>query len=55
VPSFGEDTEGNLYVLDLDGDVFRLPEPGAGAVLGGGALLVARLARRRARAPAQNA
>ena len=28
VSSFGEDAAGNLYILDLDGDVFRLPEPG---------------------------
>ena len=27
VTSFGEDAAGNLYILDLDGEVFRLPEP----------------------------
>jgi glucose/arabinose dehydrogenase len=29
VSSFGEDPDGDLYVLDLDGDVFYLPEPSA--------------------------
>jgi hypothetical protein len=33
VSSFGEDAAGNLYVVDLFGDVFLVPEPGAG--LGG--------------------
>lgn len=30
VASFGEDAAGNLHVLDLDGDVYRLPEPSLG-------------------------
>jgi len=29
VSSFGEDALGNLYLLDLDGDVFFIPEPPA--------------------------
>jgi glucose/arabinose dehydrogenase len=29
VSSFGEDAAGNLYVMDLGGEVFRIPEPGA--------------------------
>ena len=46
VSSFGEDAAGNLYVLDLDGDVFLLPEP-AGA-LAIGVLAVLLLSRTRA-------
>jgi len=33
VSSFGEDALGNLYVLDLDGDVFFIPEPPATPML----------------------
>ena len=47
VSSFGEDTQGNLYVLDhSDGEVFLVPEPGAAmlhAVLLGAALALDRL------------
>lgn len=40
VSSFGEDDEGNLYVLDLlDGEIFRVPEPAPGR--GAAAALVA--------------
>jgi hypothetical protein len=27
ISSFGEDTDGNLYILDLGGEVFLVPEP----------------------------
>jgi hypothetical protein len=47
VSSFGEDVDGNLYVLDLDGDVFELPEPGGVLPLAAGCLLLHVLARRR--------
>jgi len=33
IASFGEDAVGNLYVLDLDGDVFYIPEPPATMML----------------------
>jgi Glucose / Sorbosone dehydrogenase len=46
IASFGEDAVGNLYALDLDGDVFRLPEPAGAAPAIGLAALVA-LARAR--------
>lgn len=50
VSSFGEDDAGNLYVLDLDGDVFRLPEPAPGpAGLAGLAVVLALAWRRRSR------
>jgi len=47
VSSFGEDDAGNLYVLDLGGDVFALPEPAAGPAALAGVVAVAGLARRR--------
>ncbi len=47
VSSFGEDAPGNLYVVDLDGEVFRLPEPGAGASQLAAAAALGWLARRR--------
>jgi glucose/arabinose dehydrogenase len=47
VSSFGEDNAGNLYVVDLDGDVFFVPEPGAVSMQLGGAALTFALARRR--------
>jgi hypothetical protein len=51
VSSFGEDDSANLYVLDLyDGDVFRLPEPGAGAPIAGAALVRALVLARGRRA-----
>lgn len=51
VSSFGEDDAGNLYILDLDGDVFRLPEPPAapGRLVGGAAVLALAARRRRVR------
>jgi glucose/arabinose dehydrogenase len=52
VSSFGEDVDGNLYVLDLDGDVFLLPEPGGVLPLAAGCLLLYGLARRRRARPA---
>ena len=40
--SFGQDNAGNLYVVDLDGDIFFIPEPGAVAMqLSGVALTLA--------------
>lgn len=47
VSSFGEDADGNLYVLDLDGDVFLLPEPGGVDALAAGILAILGLARTR--------
>jgi hypothetical protein len=47
--SFGEDDAGNLYLLDLDGDVFRLPEPSGRAASLLGAAAVLALARWRPR------
>ena len=47
VSSFGEDDVGNLYVLDLGGEVFLIPEPGAVSMQLAGAGLIAALARRR--------
>jgi len=32
VASLGEDAAGNLYVVDLGGEVFRVPEPASGAL-----------------------
>jgi glucose/arabinose dehydrogenase len=49
VSSFGEDEVGNLYVLDLDGEVFLLPEPPGLLSLGSAVALLAVLARARAR------
>ncbi len=49
ISSFGEDAAGNLYVLDLDGEVFLMPEPAGGAPLAIGFAAVGWLARRRAR------
>ncbi len=50
VASFGEDGAGNLYVVDHDGEVFRVPEPDAAllalAGVGSAALLARRPARR---------
>jgi glucose/arabinose dehydrogenase len=47
ISSFGEDDAGNLYVLDLDGDVYRLPEPSVGLARLAGLAAVVGLARRR--------
>ena len=49
VSSFGEDALGSLYVVDLDGEVFYIPEPGAVAMQISGAASLALLGRRRAR------
>jgi hypothetical protein len=44
--AFGEDAAGEIYVVDLFGEIFRLvPEPGAGAA-GAAALAALALARR---------
>ena len=48
--SFGEDGFGNLYVMGINGDVFRIaavPEPISGAMLVAGLALVATCVRRR--------
>jgi glucose/arabinose dehydrogenase len=47
VSSFGEDAAGNLYIVDLDGEVFRLPEPAGGLplVIGAAALAALRFGR----------
>ena len=51
VSSFGQDNAGNLYVVDLDGDIFFIPEPGAVAMqLSGVALTLALAGWRRRRA-----
>lgn len=48
ISSFGEDADGNLYVLDLDdGEVFVLPEPASAAGLAGPLAGLAMLGRRR--------
>ena len=47
VSSFGEDNAGNLYVVDLDGDVFFVPEPGMIEMQLAGVALTFALARRR--------
>ena len=43
IASFGEDGAGNLYIVDYDGDLFRVPEPAgplpAALALAGTALL----------------
>jgi len=47
--AFGEDADGEVYVVDADGELFRIvPEPGAPLLLGAGAALLAllRLGRR---------
>jgi glucose/arabinose dehydrogenase len=50
VSSFGEDDQGNLYVVDLRGDVFLLPEPGTTSLrVGAFAALLALNERRRRR------
>jgi glucose/arabinose dehydrogenase len=49
VSSFGEDAAGNLYVVDLSGEVFYIPEPSAAWLQLSGAALLPLLARRRAR------
>ncbi|MEZ4334778.1 MAG: PQQ-dependent sugar dehydrogenase [Myxococcota bacterium] len=47
ITSFGEDAAGNLYLLDLDGDVFVVPEAAACASIAAGALGLALLDRSR--------
>jgi glucose/arabinose dehydrogenase len=49
ISSFGEDDQGNLYVLDLGGEVFYIPEPPAAAMQLAGFALALGLARRRGR------
>jgi glucose/arabinose dehydrogenase len=43
ISSFGEDAAGNLYILDLDGEIFRLPEPAGALPLAAGLAAVAAL------------
>jgi hypothetical protein len=49
--SFGEDALGRLYALDIDGEIFRLPEPSGPfpLAIGLAALLLLRAGRLRAR------
>lgn len=49
VASFGEDALGRVYLLDLDGEVFVLPEPAGAAPLLAGVTALLALARVRAR------
>jgi hypothetical protein len=49
VSSFGEDALGNLYVVDLDGEVFYIPEPSARPMLLAAVVMTALLGRRRMR------
>ena len=46
IASFGEDAAGNLYIVDLDGEVFRLPEPSGVLSIGAGILALTALRRR---------
>jgi hypothetical protein len=49
IASFGEDGAGNLYVVDLEGDVFMItnaPEPAAGSLAMLAAVACAEMARR---------
>jgi glucose/arabinose dehydrogenase len=50
VASFGEDALGNLYVADLDGEVFYVPEPSSELMLLVGVAATWLLGRRRMRA-----
>jgi len=47
IASFGEDAAGNLYVLDLDGEVFYIPEPSRRAQQLGALAALTALARRK--------
>lgn len=47
VTTFGEDAMGNLYIADLDGEIFRLPEPAVLLAQTIGGLSVIGLQRRR--------
>jgi glucose/arabinose dehydrogenase len=49
VSSFGEDAQGNLYVIDLGGEVFYIPEPPAAWLQLSGVAATFALARRRRR------
>jgi glucose/arabinose dehydrogenase len=49
VASFGEDALGNLYVVDLDGEVFYIPEPSSELMLLAGLAMTWALDRRRKR------
>lgn len=49
IVGFGEDGFGEIHVVDLDGEIFRLPEPAAGTLQGAGLAAVLGLWRRRRR------
>ena len=55
VSSFGEDAAGNLYIIDLDGEIFRLPEPSGALPLAAGLFAIAALSMRRASRAARKA
>lgn len=49
IASFGEDSAANLYVIDLDGEIFRVPEPSGSAsrVVAVGVVMMIGVLRRR--------
>jgi glucose/arabinose dehydrogenase len=49
IASFGEDAAGNLYIVDLDGEIFQLPEPGGALSLAAGVLSILAIGRVRMR------
>ncbi len=51
ISSFGEDDAGNLYIVDLDGEIFLLPEPAPALMPGVGFAALLALRRLRARRP----
>jgi glucose/arabinose dehydrogenase len=49
VVAIGEDSDGELYIVDIGGEVFRVPEPGQALLAAVGAGVLAAARRRRAR------